>query len=255
MIRIHRDGAVPAALEAGAALVDAMHSAVAADPADAGSRASPFEFDSKVYGHKDVKDALKAMQHGKCAYCEGDFLAYCYGDIEHFRPKGFSQQARGAPRIYPGYYWLAYDWDNLVLSCELCNRARKRNIFPLANPARRAREPSQTALEDPLLLDPTGNVDPRDHIRFVGNVPEAKSELGRRSIDLYGLDRSELNGLRLKHLGHAKALASIVLVAQAPDAPAGLQQEAENAAATLATFSTAASEFSSMITDFMEPTL
>ena len=252
MIRIDRHLPAPAALAAGAAAVAAMHAEVTARPDTAGSKQEPFVFDSAVYGHKDVKDALKVVQHGKCAYCEGDFLAFCYGDIEHFRPKGFSQQGKGQPRFYPGYYWLAYEWHNLVLSCELCNRARKRNSFPLADPARRARTPDQLAQEEPLLIDPTGAEDPRDHIRFRGNIPEPVTELGRRSIELYDLRRSELNGLRLNLLGHAEVLAMIARLGSTPGAPAALQAEARNAAAKLQQFRSAASPFSAMINDYLD---
>jgi hypothetical protein len=39
----------------------------------------------------------------------------------------------------PGYFWLAYVWANLFLACQLCNQSFKKNLFPLADPAKRAR--------------------------------------------------------------------------------------------------------------------
>src|ERR1700722_2357164 len=78
-----------------------------------------FAFSDRVYSHSSVKIALERVQHGKCCYCEVVI------------PKAYSQQSRGAPKIYPGYYWLAYEWDNLFLSCSFCNSRNKRNLFPL----------------------------------------------------------------------------------------------------------------------------
>lgn len=251
MIRIDRHLPAPAVLSDGVAETDAMHAALLADPA-AGSATTPFKFKNEIYGDQLVKDALKEIQHGKCAYCEGDFLAFCYGDVEHYRPKGFSQQAKGGRKIYPGYYWLAYDWTNLVLSCELCNRARKRNFFPLRNPATRAHTPQQVADEEPLLLDPAGAIDPRDHIRFNGNVPEPRTDIGAASIELYDLNRLKLNGVRLERLGHAEALATIVDHAAAAGASADLQAAGAQAAVKLQAFADPKAPFSAMVRDFLE---
>lgn len=78
-----------------------------------GSQSAPYD---RRYKHKDIKDALMTLYHGKCAYCETYDPS---PHIEHYRPK------RG------GYYWLAYSWDNLILSCSQCN-IRKRDQFPIA---------------------------------------------------------------------------------------------------------------------------
>src|SRR5574341_1145443 len=65
---------------------------------------------------------------GKCAYCETLIAENHPGDIEHFRPKGrvtdsmgrqlMVQDENGEEYPHPGYYWLAYDWKNLLLACE-----------------------------------------------------------------------------------------------------------------------------------------
>jgi hypothetical protein len=36
---------------------------------------------------QSLKDFLTFLFHGKCAYCEGDYLAGMWGDVEHYRPK------------------------------------------------------------------------------------------------------------------------------------------------------------------------
>ena len=95
----------------------------------------------------------------KCAYCESSFVHVSPADIEHFRPKSAVKidEKTGKEKVLelkPGYYWLAADWDNLLLSCIDCNRRRnqedidgdgetatgKATIFPLADEADRVRD-------------------------------------------------------------------------------------------------------------------
>lgn len=78
--------------------------------------------------------------HGKCAYCEKT-ITNQYGEIEHYRPKSgvlhenrspVYLESEGAVIPHPGYYWLAYDWHNLLPSCTICNGpAWKGNRFPV----------------------------------------------------------------------------------------------------------------------------
>ena len=160
---------------------------------DAWREEQPLKFDEKIYGHKDVKAALLAAQHGKCAYCETK-LTREYGRVEHFRPKSGWQQRRGHPVSRPGYFWLAYTWDNLCVSCEKCNdNGHKGTLFPLANPGLRTRpERPDTASERPLLLNPYAD-DPDRHIAWEGAlpVPRRGSRRGRETIDVFKLDRDE----------------------------------------------------------------
>ncbi len=95
-----------------------------------------FAFKKNIYGHKSVKDSLKKAQHQKCCFCERKAET---GDIEHLRPKNAYQQKEGEPLSKPGYYWLAYEWDNLFFCCEKCNRSYKRNLFPLLDESKRAK--------------------------------------------------------------------------------------------------------------------
>lgn len=73
------------------------------------------------YKHKQVKDSLKIMFSGKCAYCESHITHIGYGHIEHFRPKS----------KFPN---LCFEWENLMLSCEICNgKQYKGDKFPESN--------------------------------------------------------------------------------------------------------------------------
>lgn len=210
MNRFDRPTAVPGALQKGVAAVTALEHRIQSDPQKAGTVDDPFEFDSSIYGHKTVKAALKKAQHDKCAYCENHFAGNSSGDIEHFRPKAYSQQSAGARRVYPGYYWLAYSWTNLLYSCEICNRRVKRNLFPLENPASRARQcTDDLRAEKPMLIDPAGPDDPRDHIGFRHAKPFAKTRQGQATIEAFALDRTELDDPRLRHLQLVEALDTI----------------------------------------------
>jgi uncharacterized protein (TIGR02646 family) len=68
-----------------------------------------------IYKEKTVREVLKKMCYGKCAYCESRITTIYNGDIEHFRPKG-------------SYYWLAADWENLLFACPFCNQTHTHEI-------------------------------------------------------------------------------------------------------------------------------
>ena len=124
------------------------------------------DFDRAVYAHPKVKAALEEAQHGKCCYCESKLKHVAPGDVEHYRPKAAVQQDRASPLEHPGYYWLAYEWDNLLFSCTVCNGTHKRNLFPLHKPRKRARtERNKLAAEKPLLIHPAQE-DPEQRIGF-----------------------------------------------------------------------------------------
>lgn len=77
--------------------------------------------------YKKSKQKLEKQFYKKCAYCETEYLATSDTWIEHYRPK--SQ-----------YYWLAYEWSNLIPTCTKCNR-KKKNYFPLINENNRVNKP------------------------------------------------------------------------------------------------------------------
>src|SRR5262249_19201025 len=150
-----------------------------------------FRFKGAIYGHPSVKDALRKAQHDKCALCEAKITHVQYGDVEHFRPKAGYRQHPEDPLVRPGYYWLAYEWSNLLFCCQLCNQRFKGNHFPLADPARRARSHrDDITQEEPLLINPTTE-DPADFLEFRENVIRAIDDnpRGNATIKVFGLDR------------------------------------------------------------------
>jgi hypothetical protein len=88
---------------------------------------------------------LENVFHNKCAYCETAVTGFP-GDAEHFRPKGqvrviLDDGNSDIVRVvdedneeltHPGYFWLAYHWQNILPSCEFCNRfGGKKDLFPV----------------------------------------------------------------------------------------------------------------------------
>jgi uncharacterized protein (TIGR02646 family) len=71
-----------------------------------------------------VIEELNIFYYSKCAYCEDYSTVY----IEHYRPKG-----RVIETKHGGYFWLCYEWSNLVLSCHECNKVAggKSDQFPV----------------------------------------------------------------------------------------------------------------------------
>ncbi len=167
---------------------------------DAGER--KFEFKSSIYAAKSVKSQLIKAQHGKCCFCESCITHIDYGDVEHFRPKSAFRQKSSDPLEKPGYYWLAYRWENLFLSCALCNQRFKACLFPLKTQSKRARSHhDELGDEEPLLTHPADD-EPSDYLEFVAEVVRARrrSRKGRETIDVLGLNRPELQERRRDRL-------------------------------------------------------
>lgn len=162
---------------------------------------------------------------GKCAYCEISIYEGQHGDIEHFRPKGAVIDPGGDPvkvlidgseEEHPGYYWLAYDWTNMLPSCQLCNQPNtqrsgglpvgKRDYFPLEPGSPRAAAPGEEAHERPLLINPTLE-DPADHLKVdKSGVLAARTPRGQACIDVLGLNLRDLPNARKKTYSDAKKL-------------------------------------------------
>jgi hypothetical protein len=173
-------------------------------------------FNNKFWGN--YKSHFKKTQNNKCGYCE--LRMSSYGDVEHYKPKsvveGLDQQGyeledlmnvKGRTFLKSckyGYWWLAYDWDNYLLSCTLCNQPWKRALFPIeggrlpnsdtGSPFPH-KSPEKDDIEVPLLLNPFDTEDLSMHISYseLGLIkPHNNSERGRQTIITCGLDRPSL---------------------------------------------------------------
>lgn len=124
------------------------------DLIDDGIYRDPYRTDDGRRSH--VEDQLAISYKNKCAYCE----RICKADIEHYRPK---KKVTEAPR-HEGYYWLCYEWTNLLPSCVTCNRdGAKLNKFPILG----------TRIEKPPELLRNGELDLE---KFKANVSPLKDE-------------------------------------------------------------------------------
>ncbi len=179
---------------------------------------------------KKFKPEMAPATFGKCGYCEVDVWGVdrFKGDVEHFRPKGridaIADKPDGTPSstvlFNSGYPWLAYDWRNYILSCNPCNSAHKKNLFPV--------KPAPTAppvegcekQETPLLLTPFGRKDPTKHLLFdeFGIAgPRKSSPYGKNTIRVCGLNRSALMKRRRRLAG--LVLANIAILKHADATP------------------------------------
>lgn len=185
------------------------------------------------------KAAFAEAQHEKCGYCEVRVIAGFNGDVEHFRPKGEVWSLSDNPADWgeqrphsasvtgrkheiisdTGYWWMAYDWGNWLLSCSACNSGWKGSFFPVAE-ANRVLPPAENEQEQPLLLNPFDGPDPIEHLYFgdLGEVqPENESRLGRETIKVCGLDRASLRLARLEKAQRANQLVHEIRTAATDD--------------------------------------
>ena len=147
----------------------------------------------------------------KCAYCEGKFGAGHHWHVEHYRPKSEVTEGRKRLDEHPGYFWLAYEWYNLLLSCGHCNTWEERtpknnrqtdpsksNEFRIAGT--RVKEPGRHRRcwrrelqdEQPLLLNPYFDM-PGDHLAFLPDgYIYGVSDRGRETVEVCNLNRIEL---------------------------------------------------------------
>ncbi len=179
--------------------------------------------DFSAYGKLAVRDALRKMFHGKCAYCESKIAGTQDTDIEHYRPKKGVTEADKAGVDHGGYWWLAMVWQNLVLSCQHCNQSRskqiiipdhiqtpeeieeflkkpprttsgKLNAFPTADNKWVTEPQGDIKTEKPLIVNPV-DVDPNEHLEWVllkgASTVRAKngSEAGEATRRILGLNR------------------------------------------------------------------
>ena len=174
--------------------------------------------------------------YGKCVYCECNILVNHPGDIEHWRPKNRVTDEKGksiqivaadgtnAPHL--GYYWLAYEWRNLLFACEDCNRpstaktAGKRigkwDQFPVRG--FRAEREEDEDREEPLLINQVEE-DPEDHLEIdETGVVIPKTDRGQACIDIFGLNAREalVNARRerIKNTNNELRLAAMAIVAR-----------------------------------------
>lgn len=144
--------------------------------------------DSKnLYKVGSVQKQLNKLYHLKCGYCE-KFLLDTPKHIEHYRPK-------------KTYYWLAYSWDNLLLSCGECNSAKGDRFETTHEKVNYSNEPFEKihtfgtdydSLEEPLVINPEKE-DILEELRFNNQgVISSNHTRVNHTINACNLDRNSL---------------------------------------------------------------
>lgn len=159
---------------------------------------------------KNFKYVLWLKQHKKCCFCEQKINEQD-SQVEHYRPRTEIKTEHGN---ILGYWWLAYEWLNFVVSCATCNR-QKSTEFPLV--VEGARVTQETPLgadgclghEQPRLINPRFD-DPEVYFQYdvsqcsqIGEVyikgkdsDPADPQRGNFTKRILGLNRERVNQKR-----------------------------------------------------------
>lgn len=141
----------------------------------------PTPSEKSRYRHKDIKLALEQETHGKCAYCESKLKHIHHGDVEHIYPKSLDPAKQ-------------FEWDNLTLSCEICNQ-NKSNL-----------DPNLELIIDPYIKNP------KDHICFIGALAyPAGTPDGISSIQILDLNRPDLLVMRNETISRIMSIFDMLL--------------------------------------------
>jgi len=167
------------------------------------------KFEDAVW--KALRPFLYKVFNGKCAYCES-LLISDRGEVDLFRPKlgAINLDKQKAP---DHYWWLAYEWENLFLSCHKCNFS-KASKFPvqergaIKDPIKKLRKTEQALLLDPCVDDPD------KHLAFgEGGTVSPITEQGRVTIEVLSLNRESLVEARSQEV--KTLLETLALVVEA----------------------------------------
>lgn len=196
------------------------------------------------YGQQDyaIRYELRKLYYNKCAYCESrDYKP----DVEHYRPK--SEVSNHQPNSH-GYYWLCFNWSNLLPSCDECNRPPgKCTKFPISGI--RVTEPKFNEClhlidehcrldsaylnsEGPLLLNPElEEPEPYLELKWNGKLEGTDGNHGKgwNSINTYDLNRGNLIDARafLIDACRDKIVSNLILFRNGHLTPEGLKSALE----------------------------
>lgn len=136
--------------------------------------------DSNKYGNKGIRDQLNSCSYNKCFYCEST-LKGTIKEIDHHIEVVIDTS-------------LAYEWNNLYLSCSECNDKLDHNTIPVTD-----------------ILDPCVDSDEeiQRHITFDKECicSQAGSKKGLDTIKKYRLDKEVLDLKRSKWLNKLATIA------------------------------------------------
>ncbi len=164
--------------------------------------------DSKCYRDTTIEELTKLYKN-KCAACERDRGIEL--QVDHFRPKKARDNKTHTQYNNPGYYWLAYEWSNLIPLCSSCNRS-KHNKFPIKGNRVSKHINTQNIhpflpydinwlnlIENPLLVNPETDNHVARHFIFDRNGRmRDRTDFGEETIAVFKLNRRDLRRKRIK---------------------------------------------------------
>lgn len=112
----------------------------------------------------EVKKRLEADFNNKCCYCEDNNIK---GTVEHFKP-------------ISKFPHLEFDWKNLLWACDNCNNIKGYKI----------------EVENPIINPTEENPEPLLKFDLKGNIKDNNNNKAKKSIEVCGLNRENLNDKR-----------------------------------------------------------
>ena len=172
------------------------------------------KYQKAKFGHKIVRDQLRLIYHDKCCYCESSIRPVSTPHIEHFRPQKAITEVNKK-----GYYWLGYEWTNLLLACPTCNGI-KSTKFPILRNNHLVTHPQDINQkidftkfsidsdfykeERPLIINPE-RINPEklfyiDYFCYL--IPVKNNRLAKTTIKEIKLNRNDLVAARQKYVNN-----------------------------------------------------
>lgn len=129
---------------------------------------------------RQIRCQLIKIQDSKCAYCGLQLDETCRGEIEHIAPKGGEKR--------PKYTQFTFTPYNLVLSCHLCNGPIKKGTKDTIVSLNINYKLCEFNIFHPYFDNPS------DHFDWIANgvnvLIQHKTEKGKKSIEIFGLDNN-----------------------------------------------------------------
>lgn len=167
---------------------------------DRGQKRYEFSFNSEI--DKNLEGILYNIFKGKCGYCEINISGFSQGAVDRFRPhNGVRDNEKYLNDLY---WWLVYDWGNLIYSCkECCNY--KANYFPIKGVRARSQK-DDLEKEKKLLINPCEDNPDRHFIYTKEGTIHSNTEEGSQTIELLRLNRTNLCKGRTKSRNEVLAI-------------------------------------------------
>jgi uncharacterized protein (TIGR02646 family) len=169
------------------------------------------QFDEKCYNRSCILE-LRAIYEDKCAYCErklyeDDKKRLKEASVEHYRPKSY-------------YWWLGYEWSNLMLVCTDCNSKKGNSFGYLGHKLDNKNLPTENLFccdsaellaEKPLMLNPEID-DPSSYFTFdlKGSILPIETDPNKKKRAETTIQYTNLNRFAIQHKERKRKIDEIL---------------------------------------------